>query len=945
MTPLLCALVVSALTAAPGASPRAPLPSDYSRATTTRWLAKPVLESRLIDGMENLSTWTVMNTGQAQGEIALTKDRAKDGSASLRLRSRSTGDKPVPTSRYFGVTSAMRVVNNEDWSAFNRLSLWIYPDLPGFRVVSIVLVFHNDGTEKVPDSYRKMGVNYVLLRNHEWNHIVWEIANLSRNKVTGVEVRYMLQGHEPGASDIVTFDVDKLELQKVKADHFEGWNVAPGEIAFSHSGYQTGASKKAIASDLDAREFQLLDKSTNSVVLSKSVQSVKSTVGSFQVLDFTEVRKPGTYYLRAGSRTSRPFPIGDEIWKSSIWKAINFFYAERCGFAIPGVHDVCHRDWVLKHGDKSMIVNGGWHDAGDLSQSLANTAETAYAMFTLAEHLEARGDDPQLAAHLIEEAQWGLDWILRTSFGDGFRPTFSTMDRWTNGILGDADDMVATAGNNPAGNFLSAATEAVAARLLRKRDPMIAKYSLIQAERDFGFAISGMSAPGAGGPRRGSAAELAGHGIIAAAELWRTTGKQLYADKAFEMARVVVDSQQQEVPPGLTAKLTGFFYSGPDKQNILRYSHLSHEGEPVEALAMLCRSFPNHPDWMKWYTAVTLYSEYYQKPMAEFTAPYGMLANSIHKDDEYQKAQAGRGMNPESYKAQVLNGVKVGENHYVRRFPVWFEFRGNHGTMLSQNKGVSAAAQLRGSMDLATLAQQQLEWVMGRNPFTQSTMWGEGYDYAPQYTAMSGDIVGSLPVGIQSHADADAPYWPTENCHNWKEVWVFPVARWFWLMRDLAGAAIVEGMAQPGERVIEFRDTRTNHITRVDAQGGRFRAPVPQGEYVITAGDQRRNMTLLPSAIYTVDLRNTALHFTLTSQSGPDGAVSLTVTANGSGKHKLSVRSSNLDLAQADREIELNGAQTIVWKGKVRSARTPWIAVVVPDGDTSQRREATGLAH
>jgi hypothetical protein len=88
---------------------------------------------------------------------------------------------------------------------------------------------------------------------------------------------------------------------------------------------------------------------------------------------------------------------------------------------------------------------------------------------------------------------------------------------------------------------------------------------------------------------------------------------------------------------------------------------------------------------------------------------------------------------------------------------VWFEFRGNHGTVLSQTKGLSSAAQLRGNLDLAELSGRQLEWVMGRNPFVQSTMWGEGYDYAPQYSAMSGDLVGSLPVGIQTRGDRDIP--------------------------------------------------------------------------------------------------------------------------------------------------------------------------------------------
>jgi hypothetical protein len=225
------------------APPKMPMPNDYANSIWTRWFAKPVLDSRLIDDMENLSTWTIRNTGQAKAELTLTRDRSLQGASSLRFRSRSTGDTPVPTERYFGIATATRVVNNEDWSGYNRLSLWIYPDLPGFRVVSLLMSLRNDGTEKVPDAYGKMGKNYLILRNHEWNHVVWEIANLSRDKVTGVELTYLQQGHEPAASDIVTFDFDKLELQKVKADHYKGWNVAPGEIAFSHSGYQIGATR------------------------------------------------------------------------------------------------------------------------------------------------------------------------------------------------------------------------------------------------------------------------------------------------------------------------------------------------------------------------------------------------------------------------------------------------------------------------------------------------------------------------------------------------------------------------------------------------------------------------------------------------------------------------------------------------------------------------------
>ena len=940
MKPLLLALTVCALTSASEPPPRMPMPNDYTRSIQARWLAKPVSESRLIDGMEDLSSWKLLNIGQANGELTVSKERSVQGSASLRLRTRTTGDKPVPNDRYYGMTAALRVVNNEDWSAFNRLSISIYPDLPGFRVVSLLLIFHNDGTEKVPDAYGKMGMNYVLLRDREWNTIVWEIANLSRNRVTGIELRYMMQGHEPAASDIATFDFDNLQLQKVSADHYEGWNVTPGEISYSHSGYQAGSTKTAISSDLDAREFQLVNKATGKTVLSKPVRVEKSKIGEFQVLDFTEVREPGNYYLRAGSRTTRPFPIGDDVWKSSIWKALNFFYTERCGFAIPGVHDACHRDWVLKHGDKSLIVNGGWHDAGDLSQSFGNTAETAYAMFSLAARLEARGEDPELANRLIEEAQWGLDWVLKTSFGDGFRPTFSTMDRWTNGILGDPDDMIAQAGNSPAGNFMAAATEAIAARVLRKRDPVIAQHSLREAERDWNFALAGQP--------RGSQSELAGHAVIAAVELWKATNNRAYAAKAIEYGQTILDSQQRAFLPGLDYPLAGLFYTGPDKQRVLRYQHTSQEAAPVEALIQLCQALPDDPHWIQWYSAVTLYSEYFQKPMAALSAPYRMLANSVYKDDEYLKPVGmGRGVTPESYRAQVLNGIKVGEHHYVRLFPVWFEFRGNYGTALTQTKALSSAAHLRGNLDLSSLSQEQVQWVLGRNPFVQSTMWGEGYDYAPQYSAMSGDLVGSLPVGIQTHANADKPYWPTENCHNWKEVWVLPVARWFWLMRDLAGPALVEGEVTPGERSVELRELKSGKVTHaaVDRAASKFRTTVPEGEYVVSSSGERKTVTLLPGGTYSFDLRpGHAVDFKLSAQVEAGGTVTITATVEGSGAHKFTLRADNLQMAEGERQVEVRpGApQSIAWKGKRIAGDTPWVAVVFPDGDISQRKEATG---
>jgi len=38
-------------------------------------------------------------------------------------------------------------------------------------------------------------------------------------------------------------------------------------------------------------------------------------------------------------------------------------------------------------------------------------------MFSLAEQIRKRTDKTELYERLIDEAQWGLDWILKTRFG------------------------------------------------------------------------------------------------------------------------------------------------------------------------------------------------------------------------------------------------------------------------------------------------------------------------------------------------------------------------------------------------------------------------------------------------------------------------------------------------------------------------------------------------
>ena len=938
--------------------------SDYQNSAAYRWLNKKVLESRLLDDMESLDKWTAFTRGapavvdarvsiqpaaapKMVAEMTLTTERSRDGGHSLRFRSPTKLDGPGPVNgRGWGSSGVIRHFDGEDWRNFNRLSLWIYPDCPGTYKVSLGMHIHNDGVEKLPAAFGQEGDNSILLRNGEWNHVVWEIGNVARDKITELEFTYGMSGNEPEAADTVTYDLDRLELERVDPDYIEGWKVWPGRIAYSQTGYLSGAPKSAIANGLSATEFRLVDNQTGKVVLRKPIETVETQLATFQQMDFSEVRQPGSYTLQAGSVSTHPFRIDADVWTGTVWKALNFFYSERCGIAIPGVHGICHRDWQVEHNGKRIIVNGGWHDAGDLTQGLGNTGEAVYAMFSLAEQLHARGEEPELYDRLIEEGRWGLTWILKTSFGDGFRDTGSVNSRRTNGIIGDFDDTIAQAHNIPFANFTASAAEAIAARVLKESDPRIAAYSLKMAKADWQFAVDGMAHPDPQSPKdiwHGTfdsddvEHEVASAGVLASVDLWRATGEQQYQDKAVELARTILDSQQR-TRPDWTTPFTGFFYTGPGKDRILHYCHRGREQAPVVALTQLCDAFPNHPDWMKWYSAVTLHSEYLQA-MAKYTQPYGMMPASIYKDDEYLKVPESR---RESFRKQVLNGIPLGDGHYLRLFAVWMDYRGHFGTILPQALALGEAAHLRGDLPAAQLAQEQMEWVVGRNPFAQSMMWGEGYDYTPLDTPSSGDMVGALPVGIQTRGDVDVPYWPVQNTWTYKEVWVHPVASWIALMPDLAGPALVEGKA---DAAITFRETAHGQSIQVMPVNGQFRVMLPQGEYAVECGAGKETQSFLPGGTYNLDLRpGHMLNFEVEKKSSPDGEVLLDVNAQGTGAHRFAVRFDNLKLNDAQKEITLQSGVSghLEWHARIDSPNTPWVAVIVPDGDLARRKELRG---
>ena len=275
-----------------------------------------------------------------------------------------------------------------------------------------------------------------------------------------------------------------------------------------------------------------------------------------------------------------------------------------------------------------------------------------------------------------------------------------------------------------------------------------------------------------------------------AAKLYSATGREAYLQDAAAHAEYVLRCQQTAWP-AWDIPIRGFFYRDDTHRVIQHFNHQSREHLFMQCLTDLYALAPEHPRADAWYEAIRLYGEYV-RAIAGHTMPFGMLPSGIYgiheaEDEESFRRQHLMAGEEERahFTAQCRAGKRLSETHYLRAFPVWFSFRGNAAVMLSAGVGAALAGRALEDPALKTIATRQLQFMVGRNPFAQSLVYGEGDRYAAQYAVHPGEMVGEMPVGMQSFGDTDEPYWPQAANATYKEVWTSTVGRYLLLLSAL----------------------------------------------------------------------------------------------------------------------------------------------------------------
>ncbi|MFN2457726.1 MAG: glycoside hydrolase family 9 protein [Chitinophagaceae bacterium] len=219
-------------------------------------------------------------------------------------------------------------------------------------------------------------------------------------------------------------------------------------IRINQLGYMPQSKKVAVWCSKESKTitaFQLIDSATKKIVYSNKAGKAFGKYGPFTQtyrLDFSQFKKAGKYYLKAGNVISPVFRIGNDVYKGAADFCLRYMRQQRTGFN-PFLKDSCHtHDGYVVYGSSNDVVVsdidgtnstllkdgmhvdvvGGWHDASDYLQYVTTSANATYHLLMAYRDFKDVFSDKHLANGLegsngrqdvLDEAKWGLDWLLK----------------------------------------------------------------------------------------------------------------------------------------------------------------------------------------------------------------------------------------------------------------------------------------------------------------------------------------------------------------------------------------------------------------------------------------------------------------------------------------------------------------------------------------------------
>lgn len=578
------------------------------------------------------------------------------------------------------------------------------------------------------------------------------------------------------------------------------------KILYNHVGYETNEAKHGVILGHEKDEissFIIRNSSTGNEVFSGVPEKVgpvdKWRDWHFWTIDFDQVNVEGSYIIECIANGSTiksfPFEIQDDILeRNTLSDVLNYFKTQRCS----GLLDKADGNLAFTGLKKGTVdVHGGWYDAtGDYSKLLSHLAYSTYfnpqqipltdwSLFKTYEILEERGDPNfrQYKRRLLDEAMYGADYLVRLKNPEGsfYRSIAGTGPekrpedrRISQNMIGysikeDKSDETDVEDWGAEGiydvSYRSGGGVAIAALAMASTFPVSGEFEtkdyLKAAEDAFAFLEKNNLRFTNDGVENIVDDYCA---LMAATELFKATGKAVYKTAAGIRAnnllnRLVEDGEYK------------YYWSADGKDR--PFFHASDAGLPVVSLL-------------------------YYLEIAEDNEKSQIL-DVVKKSLSYELTITAEVNNPFGYSRQFVqtkSGVRRGSfffPHDTETAPWW---QGENARLGSQ----AAAARLASKYfkddkpfydQLQSYGWNQLNWILGMNPFDACMLEGSGRNNVQymffesyEYTSTPGGICNGITAGLddESNIDLNRGYLETgkDNDWRWAEQWL-PHSTWYLL--------------------------------------------------------------------------------------------------------------------------------------------------------------------
>lgn len=577
------------------------------------------------------------------------------------------------------------------------------------------------------------------------------------------------------------------------------------KIVTNHVGYEFDGAKKAIIvadSKLDISSFKLIDTKDNKELYSGQpvfkgpVDKWKSF--QFWTMDFSSFATTGTYKLQVstanGLVSSYPFVIGKNVLEQATLSDVIYYFK---GQRSSGLLDKADRHSHLQGKTDTIDAHGGWYDAtGDYGKHLSHLSFssyfnpqqislTDYSLFKTFELLSKRPgtDFRQFNRRILDEAMYGADYLCRMQAKNGafYRsvgapgPGKLPQDRAI-GPEGKSyrikvsknDDSFK---NKPeehdwrsyqcsfrSGGGMSIAALAMASTYTTSGDYGNADY-LKAAENAFDFLDKNNVAMTNDGKENILDDYCA---LTAATELYKATKNEKYKTAAEKRTLSLINRLS-------SWKNYKDFWRADDKDR--PFFHPSDAGLPVTSLV-------------------------YYYPYADVNTQ-SLIKKAIKQSMNYELNITSEVNNPFGYSRQLVQDT-LGNRRSSFFFPhgsdasPWWQ--GENARLGSEATAARLAANLftddKTFHDkLESFATDQLNWILGLNPFDSCMLEGVGHNNPAygffgtfEYTNAPGGIVNGITSGFDNEDDIDfnLPYSQTGKDADWRwaEQWL-PHAAWY----------------------------------------------------------------------------------------------------------------------------------------------------------------------